>query len=83
MIEFENAATIFNEILGLRPCPQYTLNNVLLNFIRHMKKWGRQLDMHPPNPKIGQEVSPHPPPLPRIDALAYLTEFSVYLICKD
>ena len=54
---------IFNKILRLRRCPQYTLNKVLLNFIEHMKKMGGgQLDIRPPNPKIGGDVSPHPPP---------------------
>ena len=38
------------------------LNNVLLNVIEHMKKWGGQLDIRPPNLKIGGDTSPpsHP-----------------------
>ena len=53
---------IFNKILRLRQCPQYTLNNLLLNFIEHMKKWGGQLDIRPPTLKIGGDVSPPSPP---------------------
>ena len=72
MIEFENVAIVFNKILGLRKCPQYTLNNVLLYFIKHMKKWGGQLDIRPPQSKNwGGDVSAPIPP--RIDALARLT----------
>ena len=53
---------IFNKILRLRQCPQYTLNNALLNFIEHMKKWGGQLDIRPPNLKVGGTC---PPPSPQ------------------
>ena len=38
--------------------------SVLLNFIKHMKKWGEQLDIRPPNPKIGGGRAP-PPHLPQ------------------
>ena len=70
MVEFENVAIVFNKILGLRQCPQYTLNNVLLNFIKHMKKWGGGTIRYssPPIQKLGGRV-PHPP---RIDALVLL-----------
>ena len=55
---------IFNKILRLRQCPQYTLNNLLLNFIEHMKKWGGQLDIRPPHSKNwGGHVPPSPPGL--------------------
>ena len=48
-------------------CPQYTLNNVLLNFIEHMKKWGGQLDIRSPQSKNWRGRVPLPIP-PRIDA---------------
>ena len=39
------------------------MNNVLLNFIEHMKKWGGgQLDIRPPSLKIGGTC---PPPCPQ------------------
>ena len=48
----------------MRQCPQYTLNNVLLNFIEHVKKWGGQLDIRPPQSKNwGGRVPPIPPGL--------------------
>ena len=46
----------------MRQCPQYTLNNVLLNFIEHMKKCGEQIDIRPPNLKIGGRRVPLIPP---------------------
>ena len=48
----------------------YTLNNALLNFIEHMKKrGGGQLDIRPPNLKIGGTCPPPHPP--RINAAAW------------
>ena len=53
--------------MRLRQSPQYTLNNVLLNLIEYMKKWGGgQLDIRPPNLKIGGMCVA--PISPRIDA---------------
>ena len=64
----ENDAKTLPCARSLRQCPQYTLNNLLLNFIEHMKKWGGQLDIRPSQSKNwGGRVPPIPP---RIDAPA-------------
>ena len=55
MIEFEFVLYLTKR---LRQCPHYTLNNLLLNFIEHMKKWGGQLDIRPPQSKNWGDVSP-------------------------
>ena len=48
------------------------LNNLLINFIEHMKKWGGQLDIRPPQSKNwGGRVPPIPP---RIDAPDYIRD---------
>ena len=75
---------IFNKILRLRQCPQYTLNNVLLNFIEHMKKWRGQLDIRFPSPKIGGDVSPHSPRIgaPAIRRQNMPRKFGMFLWCN-
>ena len=57
-----NVAIIFNKILGLKQCPQNTLNNVLLNFIKHMKNWGSTIRYSPQSKNWGGRV---PPPSPQ------------------
>ena len=83
-MEFEYVAIIFNKIQGLRQCPQNTLNNVLLNFIKHEKmKAIRYSSPQSKNWGGGRVPPPIPPPgsTPLADTLTQNADSSY--CCKD